>query len=100
MGEIEVSKTLSQDAQVRRVQEIERAWRENQPLEGNDVTLHPGYKTHILDRSHKIQYNKLTVNSGGDVEAMPHRPLRTGKPYMFHGLEGVAAEALEDIHDQ
>ena len=60
----------------------------------------PGYETHVLDTSRPIQYNKLTVNQQGDVSATMHRPLRQGKPWAFHGLEGVSADSLEETDEQ
>ncbi len=100
LGEIEVPKTLSETAQRERVAQIERNWRDQQPtIEGEKVLL-PGYESHVLDTSREIQYNKLTVNQQGDVQATMHRPLREGKPWAFHGLEGVSADSLEETDGQ
>ena len=94
-GEIEVPRNLSENEQRQRVAQIERTWRDQQPtIEGEKVLL-AGYETYILDTSREIQYNKLSVSQQGDVEATMHRPLREGKPWAFHGLEGISAESLE-----
>ena len=62
-----------------------------------EKVLLAGYETHILDTSREIQFNQLSVSQQGDVEAVLHRPLREGRPWSFHGLEGVSAESLEEI---
>ena len=59
-----------------------------------------GYEAHILDTGREIQYNKMSVNQQGDVEATMRRPLREGKPWAFHGLEGMSAESLEATDGQ
>ena len=59
-----------------------------------------GYETHVLDASREIQYNKLSVSQQGDVEATMHRPLREGKPWSFHGLDGISADSLEETDGQ
>ena len=100
LGEIEVPRNLSETAQRQRVAQIEQQWRDAQPpIEGQKVLL-PGYETHILDTSREIQYNKISVNQQRDVEATLHRPLREGKPWAFHGLEGISAESLQETQDQ
>ena len=100
LGEIEVPKNLSETAQRQKVAATERQWRDAQPtIEGEKVLL-PGYETHILDSSREIQYNKLSVSQQGNVEAVMHRPLREGKPWAFHGLEGISAESLEATDGQ
>ena len=42
----------------------------------------------------------MSVSQQGDVEATMHRPLREGKPWAFHGLEGISAESLEATDGQ
>ena len=59
-----------------------------------------GYESHVLDTSRPIQYNRLTVNQEGDVSATIHRPLRQGKPWAFHGLEGISQASLEETNEQ
>ena len=96
LGEIEVPRNLSETAQRQRVASIERQWRDAQPTIEGEKLLLSGYETHILDTAREIQYNKLSVNQQGDVEATMHRPLiREGKPWAFHGLEGISADSLE-----
>ena len=86
LGEIEVPESLSENEQRTRVAAIERQWRDEQPtIEGEKILL-AGYETHILDSSREIQHNKFSVSQQGDVEAVMHRPLREGKPWIFHGL--------------
>ena len=88
LGEIEVPKPLTEVEQRKRVADIERTWREQQPIiEGRRVLL-PGYETYTLDESRPIQYNRHSVNAQGDVDAVMHRPLREGRPWAFHGLDG------------
>jgi hypothetical protein len=100
LGEIEVPRTLSETEQRARVARIEQTWRDKQPtIEGEKVLL-PGYETHVLDTSRPIQYNKLTVNQQGDVTATIHRPLRQGKPWAFHGLEGISEDSLEETSEE
>ena len=100
LGEIEVPKSLSEAEQRTRVAQIERAWRDAQPtVEGRKVLL-PGYETYTLDTSREIQYNKLSVGQQGDVQATMHRPLREGRPWAFHGLEGVSDAAYEETDGQ
>ncbi len=100
LGEIEVPRNQSETAQRQKVAAIERQWRDAQPtIEGEKVLL-PGYETHILDTSREIQYNKLSVSQQGDVEAIMHRPLREGRPWAFHGLDGISADSLEHTDGQ
>ena len=100
LGEIEVAKSLSETAQRARVAQIERSWRDQQPtIEGEKVLL-AGYETHILETSHEVQFNKLSVSQQGDVEATMHRPLREGRPWAFHGMEGISADSLEETDGQ
>ncbi len=60
----------------------------------------PGSETYTLDIGREIQYNKLSVSQQGDVEATMHRPLREGRPWAFHGLEGVSDAAYEETEGQ
>ena len=100
LGEIEVPRPLTEKEQRERVAQIEQTWRDQQPtIEGEKVLL-PGYETHVLDSSRPIQYNKLTVNQQGDVSATMHRPLRQGKPWAFHGLEGISEDSLAETDEQ
>ena len=100
LGEIEVPRPLAEKEQRERVARIEQTWRDKQPtIEGEKVLL-PGYETHVLDTSRPIQYNKLTVNQQGDVSATMHRPLRQGKPWAFHGLEGISEDSLAETDEQ
>ena len=95
LGEIEVPRTISEDAQRARVAQIERTWRDAQPtIEGRKVLL-SGYEAHLLDTTREIQFNKLSVSQQGDVEAVMHRPLREGRPWAFDGLDGICPESLE-----
>ena len=100
LGEFEVPKNLSETAQRQRVAQIERTWRDQQPTVENAKVLLAGYETHILDTGREIQYNKMSVSQQGDVEATMHRPLREGKPWAFHDLEGISAESLEATDGQ
>ena len=94
LWEIEVPKSLSENEQRQKVAQIERQWRDQQPtIEGEKVLL-PGYETHVLDTTRQIEYNKLSINQQGDVEATMRRPLREGKPWAFHGLDGISQESL------
>jgi hypothetical protein len=100
LGEIEVLRSLSENEQRTRVAQIERQWRDAQPtIEGEKVLL-PGYETHVLDTTPGIQYNKLSINQQGDVEATMRRPLREGKPWTFHGLDGISQESLQETDGQ
>ena len=103
LGEIEVPKSLSEAEQRARVAAIERAWREQQPVgpDGSRILI-SGYETHRTDvnDSRRIQYNKLSVNAQGDVQATMHRPLREGRPWAFHGLEGVSDATYEETDGQ
>ena len=92
LGEIEVSKTLSEAEQKAKVAQIEQTWRDQQPTILGENVLLAGYESHVSDTSRPIQYNKLTVSQQGDVSATMHRPLRQGKPWTFHGLEGISQE--------
>ena len=99
LGEIEVPRSLGENQQRTRVAQIERTWRDQQPtIEGEKVLL-AGYETFLLDTSRPIQYNKLSVTQAGDVEAVMHRPLRDGKPWNFHGLDGICPESLHQTED-
>ena len=95
LGEIEVRKE-NETAQRQMVPQIERTWRDQQPTIESEKVLLAGYETHILNTSREIQYNKLSVSQQGDVEATMHRPLREGKPWAFHGLDGISADSLEE----
>ena len=59
-----------------------------------------GYESHILDTSRQIEYNKQHVTDSGDVETTIHRPLRQGKPWAFHGLEGISEDSLAETNEQ
>ncbi len=64
LGEIEVPKNLTETEQRHRVAQIERTWREQQPVapDGNRILI-SGYETHLTDVSdnRRVQYNKLSV---------------------------------------
>ncbi len=96
LGEIEVQKSLGETAQRQKVASIERNCRDQQPTVEGEKVLLASYEAYILDSSREIQYNKLSVSQQGDVEATMHRPLREGKPWAFHGLEGISADSLEE----
>ena len=50
---------------------MELNWRNQQPTAAdNIVILLAGYEAVLLDTSREIQYNKLSVNEQGDVEAI------------------------------
>ena len=100
LGEIEVPRSLSEDAQRQKVAQIERTWREAQPNIVGQKVLLSGYEAQILDDNREIQYNRLSVSQTGDVEAVMHRPLREGKPWRFHGLEGVSEDAYQETDGQ
>ncbi len=74
LGIIEVPKTLSDQEQVDRVKQIERAWRRQKPKMDGHTVLDPGYETILLDTSRQIQYSKQVVNQAGTVETTMHRP--------------------------
>ena len=103
LGEIEVPRNLPENEQRRQVAEKELAWRQQQPTapDGNRILI-SGYETHLTDvtDARRVMYNKLSVNTQGDVEAAMHRPLREGCPWAFHGLEGIAEESLENTENQ
>ena len=95
LGEVEVPRTHSEATQRQRVAATEAAWRGQQPMVGDRRALVVGYESATLDTSREIQFNKLSMGSAGTVEAAMHRPLREGKPWRFHGLEGVSEDALQ-----
>ena len=103
LGEIEVPRSLPENEQRQQVAQKELAWRQQQPVaqDGNRILI-AGYETHMTDVSdaRRVQFNKLSVNTQGDVEAVLHRPLREGSPWSFHGLEGASEESLENTQDQ
>ena len=95
LGEIEVPRALTEQAQRAKVASIEAAWRANQEMIGDRRALVVGYESATLDTSRQIQYNKLSMGSSGFAEAVMHRNLREGKPWAFHGMEGVSEDAYE-----
>ena len=100
LGEIEVPRPLAEKEQRERVARIEQTWRDKQPTVEGEKVLLPGYETYILDTNRQIQFNKLSVNKQGDVSATMHRPLRHGKPWAFHGLEGISDDSLVETDEQ
>jgi len=82
------------------VASIEAAWRGQQPMLGDRKVLVQGYESATLDTSREIQYNKLSMSSSGSTEAAMHRPLREGKPWAFHGMEGVSEDAYEQTENR
>ena len=94
LGEIEVPRALTEQAQRAKVASIEAAWRGQQEMIGDRRALGVGYESATLDTSREIQYNKLSMGNAGTTEAVMHRPLREGKPWRFD-LEGVSEHAYE-----
>jgi hypothetical protein len=95
LGEIEIPRT-NETAQRAKVANIEAAWRGQQPMIGDRRALVTGYESATLDTTREIQYNKLSMGgNAGTTEAAMHRPLREGKPWAFHGMEGVSEDAYE-----
>ena len=80
LGEIEVPKNLNGSEQRSQVADIVKGWVEKQPMVFGERILLPGYETYSLDPERDIQYNKLSVNAGGSVDVVMHRPLREGIP--------------------
>ena len=80
--------------------QIEQTWRDQQPTILGEKVLLAGYESHVLDTSRPIQYNKLTVSQQGDVSATMYRPWRQGKPWTFHGLEGISQDSLEETNEE
>ena len=101
LGEIEVPKNLSETAQRARVAQIERTWREqNATLIDGDAFMLTGYEAAYSDTRRQIEYNKVEYTQAGSLEATMHRPLREGKSWAFHGLQGVSTESLEETDGQ
>ena len=50
--------------------------------------------------SRQIQFNKLSMGSSGTTEAVMHRPLREGKFWAFHGMEGVSEDAYTETENR
>ena len=100
LGEIEVPRALTEQAQRQKVAAIEAAWRSQQPMIGDRRALVVGYESATIDTSRQIQYNKLSMGSAGNTEAVMHRPLREGRPWCFHGLEGVSEDAYEQTENR
>ena len=99
LGEIEVPRT-NETAQRAKVASIEAAWRGQQPMIGDRRALVVGYESATLDTSREIQFNRLSMGNSGTTQAAMHRPLREGKPWAFHGLEGVSEDAYEQTEDR
>ena len=84
------------------VAEKELAWRRQQPQapDGNRILIQ-GYESHLTDvtDTRRVQFNKLSMNTAGNLEALLHRPLREGNPWDF-GLQGISEESLEPTNNQ
>ena len=93
LGEIEVSRALTEAQQLAEVRRKVSAFVRTLPKDYIDAAetqeaelLLPGNDSGVaslLDHSREIEYNKLSVSSHGDVEAVMHRPLRHGRPWRF-----------------
>ena len=101
LGEIEVSKALLPEAQVAKVREIEQNWRQaNGQLIDEQQFLVSEYEAAYLDTERPIEYDKQSMSVSGDFETTLNRPLREGKPFAFHGLDGVSEDAYEPTEGQ
>ena len=98
LGQIQVSAALSESDQINEVRRQANAWLEQQPTVDGEKILLAGYETNRLDSSRGLEFNRLHYNSTGDPEAIMHRPLTAGRPYL-HGFRGVCEEASEDTND-
>ena len=99
LGEIEVPGNLSEAEQLEKVREREARWRNTrEEMDGGKVLL-AGYHPHVFrDDGTPIEYNKLEISSQGGVDATLHRPLRNGKPTLFHDIQNVSEHSAQDTN--
>ena len=98
LGEIETKRGASEQEQIQDVRRKTAAFLNGLPEVEHEKVIMAGYETIVLDPAREIQYNRLSVNEAGTVEAVMHRPLG-GRPWRFD-VEGVSEDAFVDTGGQ
>ena len=98
LGEIQVSATLTPQAQEAQVRAKALDWLSRQPTISGEKILLAGYETHRL-RDGPLQFNKLSFNNAAQPQAAMHVPLTASTPWSF-SMDGVCSEAAEDTNGE